>query len=292
MYILAVDIGGTSIKFGILDEEGIIYEKMSLKTPNDNVEELICQINKAAEKFSKVYDLDGIAMSCPGAVDNDSGFIGGTSAVPCIHGINIKAKIKSELGFSKISMDNDGNCAALAEVWKGAAKDYKDSAFFIIGTGIGGAIIKNKDIHRGAHLEAGEFGYMITSDGYEGLSEIASTVSMVKKVEKRKNTNGLDGKKVFEMAQNGDVIAKEEIEKFYRNIAVGIYNVQYICDPEVIVIGGGISERSDIICNIERAIDEIRNKSQIIKIKPVIKKCEFKNDANLIGAVYNYNKTT
>ncbi|MDD3223946.1 MAG: ROK family protein [Clostridium sp.] len=292
MYILAADIGGTSIKYGVLDESGTIYEKMSLKTPKDDIEELIQQMKKVAQKFENIYDLDGIAMSCPGAVNNDSGFIGGVSAVPCIHGINIKAKIKDKLEFSKISMDNDANCAALAEVWKGAAKDYEDSAFFIIGSGIGGAVIRNKNIQRGTHLEAGEFGYMIISDDDEELSEVASTVNMVKKVENRKNISGLDGKKVFEMAENGDVIAKEEIKKFYRYIAVGIYNVQYICDPEVIVIGGGISERSDIIYNIEKALDDIIAKRPMNKIRPIIKKCKFKNDANLIGAVYNYNKTT
>lgn len=291
MYILTFDIGGTSVKYGVLDRNGDIFEKGKFKTPQNDIDELMDGILDIKTEFEKKYDFEGIAMSCPGAVDDKTGFIGGASAVPCIHGFNFRKKIMEKTGIENVRMDNDGNCAGLAEVWKGAAKDNNDVLFVIFGSGIGGAVIKDKKIHKGAHLEGGEFGYMIISENCDVLSDVASPVSMAKNVAKRKGLESLTGEEAFKLAEDGDIIAIDEIERFYFNVAIGIYNIQYIFDPEVIVIGGGISSRSDILENIEKGMDKVMNKikiAEIAKIRPIIKKCKFRNDANLIGAVYNY----
>jgi len=152
-------------------------------------------------------------------------------------------------------------------------------------------VIKDKKIHKGAHLKGGEFGYMIISQECDVLSKVASPVNMAKMVAKRKGLELLTGEEAFKLAEAGDIIAIEEIERLYYNMAIGIYNIQYIFDPEVIVIGGGISEREDILDNIERHMDDILAKveiAEVAKTRPIIRKCKFRNDANLIGAVYNY----
>jgi predicted NBD/HSP70 family sugar kinase len=288
MNILTFDIGGTSVKYGVIDKKGEIYEKGKFITPKDDINELMANIAEVKVELEDRYQFDGIAMSCPGAVDDKNGIIGGCSAVPCIHGFNIKAKIRQATGIENVRMENDANCAALAEVWKGAAVDYKDVLFVILGSGVGGAVIKDKKIHKGANLQSGEFGYMIIADDCQNLSLIATPVNMAQKVAERKGIESINGEEVFKLAEKGDKIAIEEIERFYNNIAVGIFNLQYVYDPEVIVIGGGISEREDLIDNIQKNIDKIIAKVETAKVRPVIRKCIFRNDANLIGAVYNY----
>ena len=290
MYILSFDIGGTSVKYGVLDRAGKIYEKGKIKTPQEDIDKLIGGITDIRRELGKKYNFEGIAMSCPGAVDDESGVIGGASAVPCIHGFDLKERIRVATEVENVRMGNDANCAALAEVWKGAAKDNNDVLFVILGSGVGGAVIKDRKIHKGANLQGGEFGYMIISEEYSTLSEAATPVNLAKRVALRKGieVGTIDGEEVFKLAEKGDCIAAEEIERFYYNIAVGIYNIQYIYDPEVIVIGGGISSRTDILDNIEKGMDKVMNKVKIAKVRPTIRKCQFMNDANLIGAVYNY----
>ena len=107
-----------------------------------------------------------MALSLPGAVDSETGIIGGSSALDYIHGPNIKEELEKRLQV-RVEMENDANCAALAEVWKGAASDVNDCCFIVSGTGIGGAVVKNKRIHKGQHLHGGEFGYMIADFNFE-----------------------------------------------------------------------------------------------------------------------------
>src|SRR5699024_1216495 len=111
----------------------------------------------------------GIAISAPGAV-TDGGMINGGSAIPYIHGPNIKAMIETRTGLT-VHIENDANCVALAEIWKGAAKTKKDVAVVVIGTGIGGALVKDGVIHKGGNLHGGEFGYMILNPNVIGSGQ-------------------------------------------------------------------------------------------------------------------------
>ena len=288
MYILTFDIGGTSVKYGVLDDNGKIYENGKFKTPKEDIDKLLEELVAVKNKYGYKYELVGIALSAPGAVDNKTGVIGGYSAVPCIHGFDLREKLRNATGLERISMENDANCAALAEVWLGAAKDNKDSIFMVLGSGVGGAVIKDRKIHMGAHLNGGEFGYMVLNENCENLSKLASPVEIAKKVANRKGIEEINGEQLFAMAEEGDSIAKEEINKFYFYIAAAAYNLQYAYDPEVIVIGGGISVRRDLIENIEKSLDYVYEKIKFAKVRPQLKTCMFMNDSNLIGAVYNF----
>ncbi|MCR3760883.1 ROK family protein [Clostridium felsineum] len=289
MNLLAFDVGGTSVKYAIVDNNGEILEKGKFKTPKEDIEELINKLKEVKGGYGGKYYIEGIAMSMPGSVNSETGVIGGYSAVPCIHGFNIKKKISEALNLP-VTIENDANCAALGEVWKGAAKGLRDVLFIICGSGIGGAVVKDKKIHKGANLHGGEFGYMIFSKSCETLSKAASTVEVAKKIAKEKGIplDEFNGEKAFKLMENGDEVAKKHIEEMYYNIAAAIYNLQYAYDAEMVVIGGAISEREDFIDNIDKNVDDILKKVEIAKIKPTVKKCEFGNDANIIGAVYNF----
>uniref|UniRef100_UPI00260EAE7D ROK family protein n=1 Tax=Clostridium sp. TaxID=1506 RepID=UPI00260EAE7D len=187
--------------------------------------------------------------------------------------------------------ENDANCAALAEAFNGSGKDIKDIMFVVCGTGIGGAIIHNGEIHNGKNLHGGEFGYMIMEEEngeFKNFSEVASTMSFVRKVRSYYNDDTWDGIKVFDEAKKGNDICKQVIERFYLNLAKGIFNLQYIYDPDIILLGGAISEREDFINEINKKLDYLLTKIKIAKVKPSIATCTHKNDANLVGALANF----
>ena len=283
--IACIDIGGSSIKVAI-EKEGQLIEKENLPI-GETFESFIDEIvNWIASK----KDIEGVAISAPGAVDVNTGIIGGSSALPYIHGPNFKEIFKEKLGLD-ISIENDANCAALGEVYKGAAIGHKDVCFMVVGSGIGGAIVKDGVIHHGPHLHGGEFGYTLVptlEGGAATLSDTASTRSLVERVSD-KLEGEWNGLKVFEEAQKGNKVCIDSIEQFYHYLALGIYNIQYTYDPELFVIGGAISKREDLCENIYRHIDRILEEVKIAKIRPTVVPCQYFGDANLIGASVYYH---
>lgn len=286
-----LDIGGTSIKVALSDKDGNLIEKDTLY-PSHELKEFTNTIVNWVNGMKNQYDIKGVAISSPGAVDTNSGIVGGASAVPCIHGPNWKEILSESLNLN-ISIENDANCVALAEIFSGSAKEVNDILFVVCGSGIGGSIIKDKKIHHGKHLYGGEFGFMIMEDNdgeYKTFSEIASTMSFVRKARKHFNDESLDGKDVFNKAENGDEFCKEIIDRFYSELAKGIYNLQYMYDPELILIGGSISDRDDFVISLNEKIDNILEKIKIAEIKPEIRTCTHRKDANLIGALAHHIK--
>ncbi len=286
MSLLVFDIGGSAVKYGVWDNEEIV-EKGSFITPS-TWEDMKTSLFQVKQKFAEEFKINGVAISSPGAVNQRRGVVEGASAVPYLHDFEIYP-VLTELFGCPISMENDANCAALAELWKGAAKGLKDIIFVVVGTGIGGSVIVDGKIHHGKHLFGGEFGYMLLNHD-ETFSTLASPVKMAARYADRINlpSGKINGKEVFDLAEQGDKIAIEETEKFYYSLAQGIYNLQYSYDPEKIIIGGGVSAKPDLISQLNQKFKEILDKVQIAKIMPDIAICKFKNDANLIGAVYNY----
>lgn len=289
------DIGGTAVKWAVANEFGDILEDGKLEVPA-NIEEFFDILaNKVNE--NKGHNLKGIAISAPGAVDPETSVIGGSSAIPYIHGPNFRMVLSQKTGLN-VEIENDANCAALGECWLGAGKPFQDLAFVVCGTGIGGALVKSKRVHSGIHQHGGEFGYCIMDfdpsevapNRFKTWSQVGSTVALVRDVARRKNVdiNTLDGVKVFELARLGDKDAIEAIDLFYYYMAMGIYNIQYQYDPEVIVIGGAISERKDFLVEIESHLDNVMESIVDAKIRPKVAVNVFGNKANLLGALYNY----
>lgn len=291
-YYAVFDVGGSAIKYSLMDEAGSFLQKSSIPTPKDSMDDLVNTIVTVVKEFQESHELSGIALSMPGAVDVETGYIKGITALPYIHGPNIKELLQERTNLV-VELENDANCAGLAEGWIGAAKGIDDYICIVIGTGIGGALVLDKKVRHGRNLFAGEFGYMILEDYFdqpigETWSSLAATFGLVMQVAKRKNIDPdrLDGLKVFQMADEGDLEVQDEIEKFIKRLAVGIYNLQYMIDPEKILIGGAISKRDGLIGKINEKLRVMKPNEACLDIQ--VYPCQFGNDSNLIGALYHF----
>lgn len=283
------DIGGSSIKVAVITKAGEKLESGKIATGKSFTECIDLMVD-TLDDVKKRFLIEGVAISAPGAVDSESGLIGGQSALDFIHGPNWKDVWREKTGF-EIGIENDANCAALAELYYGEGKQYNDLAYVVLGTGVGGAVVKDKKVHKGVHLHSGEFGYMILdvnplTGEYRTWSHAASTIAMVREANKKLGRTDLDGQSVFALAEQGDVMAQEVIDTFYFYNAMGIYNIQFTFDPEIILLGGGISQREDFEENIQHALAKIMKNSEA-KVYPLVKVGKFKDDANLYGALAN-----
>ena len=285
MSLLVLDIGGSSVKFAVWEKEEL-EEKGAFVTPK-TWEEMKQEIQNLKKRMEEKYEIEGVAFSAPGAVNQAKRQIEGISAVPYLHYFPIYTELEELLGCP-ISMENDANCAALAEVWKGAAEGLSNVLFVVIGSGIGGSVIVDGKIQHGKHLFGGEFGYMLLTDEHT-FSELGTAVNMAKRYSQRMNLDEqLSGKEVFDLAEQGDNIAAEEVDTFYHYLAQGIYNLQYSFDPEKIIIGGGVSSKEGLISELTVHLEQIVKRVGIPELVPEVELCKYKNDANLIGAVYNF----
>lgn len=286
MKLFTIDIGGSSIKNGIfLDGKLTEFEKVS--TPKT-----LSEFYNVLEKMvSSQSSLDGVAISAPGAVNKESGVIEGISAIPYIHNFPI-LKDLTQLFKLPTTIENDANCAALCEATYGAAKGKKRVVLLVLGSGVGGSILNNGKIEHGSHLLGGEFGLMILNEKMETFSELGTAVNVGKRYSKEKNDGReYSGQEVFQLADNGDILAKQEKNIFINALAQGIYNIQYSLDPELILLGGGVSQADFLQNEILDALDKIYEKVRTPDVKPQIAICQFKNQANLYGAVVDFLQT-
>lgn len=279
--ILVFDLGGSTIKYGTWEKE-ILLEQGEIKTPST------WQAMKDTLLFIKKNlgnNFDGVAISCPGAVSVKEGVIHGSSAIPYIHEIPIKDEL-TKLMHLPLSIQNDANCAALAEVWKGNAQKENSAVFMIIGTGIGGAFVYNKQLVTGRHLFGGEFGWMLISKK-ETLSEVGSPVRMAENFTREKADGRIyTGKDVLNLYDERDPQAIIFVENMLDSLAYGLYNLCISFDADCYLIGGGISARKDIINQLREKTNLLLKRHGANDISPNIRACKFLNGANLLGAVY------
>lgn len=283
-----LDVGGTTIKYGLWDgaaqqltKQGAVATPKSLNAYYDVLTQIVAEF-KASDQVV------GVAMSTPGAVNKATGIIEGASALPYIHHFEIQDELETRFDLPVV-MENDANCAALAEVGSGAAKGLKNVLFMVIGTGVGGSVIVNGQVQHGRHLFGGEFGYMMMNDG-RILSEVGTAVHMADRYNQEAHTN-YSGREVFELADQGDLLAQKEAQVLYDNLAQAIYNLQYSFDPEAVILDGGVSQADFLVPNIEKALQEILKQVDIAPFMPTIRTCQYHNDANLIGAMEDFRRT-
>lgn len=292
MNYIALDIGGTAIKAAIIDEKGSILEKSSRPTPLTNMDDLIERLVAIVKWAMSITPISGIAVSQPCVTDALTGQALSGGALGYIQWTN-PAKILGEIFNLPYTAENDGNCAALAEIWIGNAKGINDLALVVCGSGIGGSVIVDKKIITGHRKFAGEFGFFITGFEPDGTPIIwsanGSTLALVKAYSKRsgKDVATLDGKIVFDLAEAGDPDATLCVQNFYRIFAYGVHNIQHVCDPERILIGGAVSNRPDFIDRIVAELEMLYEQVGGYMSGPTIDRCACGSDANLIGAVYH-----
>ncbi|WP_333649315.1 ROK family protein [Lacrimispora sp.] len=288
MKVLTVDIGGTFIKYAYMNEDMIILDRGSAETPKSGREELVEAIGVL---YDKMPEVDGIAISMPGIIDAENGY--------CVMGGALRYNDDFYFRHSlyqrcpvKIHIENDAKCAAMAEAAKGSLKDVKDGFVIIIGTMIGGGYIKDHKLHRGKHFSAGEVSYINTiRDGdpeYETVwGNRCSTPALCKMYADKKQIpeSQVDGVRFFEAVHQGDEDAKKCLELFTKEIAVQIFNLQNVLDPERFAIGGGISAQPVFIEYIRENLKKLYCTCPYRVPQAEVVCCKFQNDANLIGAL-------
>lgn len=282
--LIAIDVGGTSIKYGLWNQRDLeLSNKDSVKTP-ETLEEFYGVIKYIADKFHN-EQAQGIGLSIPGAVDQSTGIINGVSALPYIHGFKILNELENLTGY-RMAMENDANCSALAEISLGAAKDFNNIVFLVLGTGVGGSVAIDGNIVYGSHLYGGEFGMMLGSNG-QTLSMTGTAVHLAERYNQKYQTN-FSSQHVLKLADAGDKGAIREAQVMYDSLAQAIYNLQFVTDPEAIIIGGGVSANNNFIANLKATVTKLMHQWGDNILIPQIKPAKYRNDANLIGAVYNF----
>ncbi len=285
------DIGGTFIKFALMENNGNIKMKDKFPTTAKSAEELVAQM---VEKFLPYKQaVKGIAVSCPGVVDSEKGVIYQGGSLLFMHEKNLAEMLARECHVPVV-LQNDAKSAALAELWLGVAKDVHSAAILTLGSGVGGGIIMDGKLQSGYHLMAGEVSYMESDFDTEKLrgeffGRTGSAVELIKRIATKKNlTDKKDGEQVFALIAHGDEEANAIFNDYIYGLAVQILNIQYLIDPEIIAIGGGISAQPIVVERLNEAVAQIKAANPFHAAKPNIVTCRFQNDANLYGALYNF----
>ena len=294
MYYICIDIGGTSIKYGVLSEKGEIFIDGTVSTKVTEKENFILSdvkklIRNILDEYRN-YEIKGICVSTAGVVNPEKGEIAYAGpTIPKYTETKIKEELEKEFSIS-CEVENDVNCAGLGEYWKGAGKGSKSMVCLTIGTGIGGSVILDGKLLNGIGYTAGEIGYMDVNGSY--IQNIASSKYLVEKVQKEKEekegiTDAITGVDIFELAKKGDEICIAGINEIISNLAVGVRNIIYLLNPEVIVIGGGITAQKEYL---EEKIRKEVNDGMISDMfrKTRIELAQQGNQAGLLGALYNF----
>ena len=294
MYYICIDIGGTSIKYGVLSDEGEIFIDGTVSTKVTEKENFILSdvkklVRNILDEYRN-YEIKGICVSTAGVVNPEKGEIAYAGpTIPKYTGTKIKEELEKEFSIS-CEVENDVNCAGLGEYWKGAGKGSKSMVCLTIGTGIGGSVILDGKLLNGIGYTAGEIGYMDVNGSY--IQNIASSRYLVEKVQKEKVekegiTDAITGVDIFELAKKGDEICIAGINEIISNLAVGVRNIIYLLNPEVIVIGGGITAQKEYL---EEKIRKEVNDGMISDMfrKTRIELAQQGNQAGLLGALYNF----
>ncbi|WP_347834641.1 ROK family protein [Gracilibacillus sp. JCM 18860] len=284
---LCMDIGGTSVKYGVLTHMGEFIFQDSYRTRLSSRQEFLSDLANTINEMSKKYAIEKVGISFPGFINPQTGFAEFAGAIAVLHGTNIKEQLEETVDLP-ILIENDANCATLAEKLSGNAVGCDHFICMTIGTGIGGGIVVNGKLVNGHSFKAGEFGLMIVDgmrDGYQTMHEIASTSALIHQFKQLKHMDDdcwVDGEQVFQEAET-DVKVRELLDQWFASISYGIFNLATVLNPERILIGGAISVRSDLYENLLVKLNNIPSWHDIqAKIVP----CKHHNDAGILGALY------
>ena len=308
--LIGIDLGGTTVKFALLTEEGEIQQKWSIETDIQNegkniVPNIIESIKHRLDLYGlSAEDILGIGMGSPGTVDRAQGTVIGAYNLNWSTLQQVKAQIEEGTGIS-FSIDNDANVAALGERWKGAGEDGADVVFVTLGTGVGGGIIADGNLIHGKVGAGGEIGHVVVEpNGYQCtcgnqgcLETVASATGVVRLArdfsERYAGESELkwlidDGqevtaKTVFDQAKKEDKLALIVIDKFYYYLGLACGNIGNILNPETIVIGGGVSAAGDMLL---KGVEEYFQKFSFptVRTSTKLKLAQLGNDAGVIGA--------
>ena len=291
MSILTIDIGGSLIKYAFMEPDNTILERGTMPTPMSGRKDLRDALSAL---FRLKNDVVGIAISLPGIIDAENGYIVMGGALRYNDDFYLRHELYAHCRVPMI-IENDANCAGLAEATLGSLKDIKEGYVIVLGTMIGGAYIKDRKVQRGHHFAAGEISYINTLRDEVPTEESiwgnrCGTAGLCARyaIKKGLPVNSVDGYVFFDALSSGDPAAAECLTKFARELAMQIFNLQTILDPERFAIGGGISARAELIDAVRKQLDILYDACPYRIPRAEVVTSKFQNDANLVGALQTF----
>lgn len=283
---IAVDIGGTNIKYGIVDETGRIVYNDKIKTEAKKGGKQICiKVCDIIEKLKADCDVCGVGISTAGVVESDKGVIVyANSNLPDYIGTQWNDIIETRYQLPCYVL-NDVHAAGAAEAWIGAGRNTDCFLCAAIGTGIGGCLFVNGKPFFGPHFRAAALGYMSTAGDGVIYEKKASTSALVRNITESSKDTDVDGKNAFSRAREGNALYNCELSKWYDELAKGLANCIFCYDPQKIIIGGAISnEGQPLLDRIYKSLLKYVPSEFLSDIE--LKTAECNNNAGMIGAVY------
>ena len=282
MNILAIDIGGTMIKYGLVSSDGEILSTDKIETEAEKgLENILNKIDNIFKKYKENNPI-GVAVSGTGQINGIIGkVIGGNPIIPNWIGTNLVKILEKKYNLPAV-LENDVNCVALGEKWIGAGKDLSNFICLTIGTGIGGGIILNNQLFRGENFVAGEFGHTLIKKGE--FEQFASTTALIRLVKERTGKI-LNGKEIFDLEKKEIVEYQEVISEWIENLTDGLSSIIYCFNPANIILGGGVIGQGEPLINriknslFKKIGSQFKEKLNIIQAK-------LGNNAGMIGASY------
>ena len=307
MKVMVFDVGGTGIKYSVMDEQLNRTDTGSTPTPADSQEHFLNTLREIY--LPHKGEVDGIALSLPGFIDAEQGVVrgGGAPSLACnlpLRNVPLR-RLFHQLSDLPLYIENDANCAALAEYYVGGGRGSKRFITVTLGTGVGGGLIIDGKLVRGRDCTAGEYSFMNTnadawSDPTKSVACQCSTSGLLSGYRARKGLPAdapMDGRIFFEAVHAGETEANETLRSFCRAVAVQIYNLNVLLDLEKVAIGGGISKQPILVETLNEVYEEYILRGHPFSEaqarclpRPEIVPCRFLSEANQIGAFASYQK--
>ena len=308
MMRIGIDLGGTATKVGLVTDKGQISAFRTFPTPTQQgAEEVLRQIAQQClalceEKNIKIEDIDSVGFGTPGFVDRENAIIL-YSANLQFENVPIRSLFKSFFPHTPVLVENDANCAAIAESVFGAARDAHNSVTLTLGTGVGAGVILDGRIFHGYENLAPEIGHLIIQAdgepcpcGRRGCMErYISANALVRHAQRaaeeypesllaqKARQEPISAKMPFDVAEAGDATAKKVVEQYIEYLAVSISNVIYAFGPEIVLLGGGICNEGDrLLVPLRAALDRVLMPGSCGKTQ--IGLAQFRNEAGVVGS--------
>lgn len=288
--VIGIDIGGTAINAGIVDEKGQILKRITLDTEASRGRDIILnKVFNIISEFKEAFDIIGVGIGSPGFINANEGIVEYVvSGMNNWTGTNIKREVEDRFSIPVI-VDKDANIAAVAEKWIGAAKDVDSYIMVTLGTGVGGAYYNSKSgIVRGRNWRAGEIGHtvlypegLLCGCGQKGCVEQYISGTAIERMYRERYGEKLKGSDIFKKAHKADQKSKLIVEEFIKNTSIFLVTLTNFIDPEAIIIGGGLINSKEYW--MEELINQFKERLNSDKY-PNILPAELSNEAGLIGA--------
>jgi len=298
---IGVDLGGTNIKGGVVDQNGQILRRLSVQTQaQEGPERILDQIARLVQELKGERGIEGVGVGCPGLVEPTLGVVRDPPNLAGWQEVNVKRELEERLEL-RVEVANDVNAAALGELYFGAGRGVSNFICITLGTGVGGGLILDGKLFTGSRGVAGEIGHLPVNifgprcrcGNYGCLERYVGAEYIVERAQKKLKDNpasllsSLEGeltpKLIAQAAQKGDKLAKEVFRETGEIIGAALSGAVNLLNPELIIVGGGVAQAGELVLEpIRRTLVEraMNRESQGVKVVPAL----LEEDAGLIGA--------